>query len=247
MSVRLEPIQVSIVIPLFNEEGNVEEVYYRIKETLIFLKKTYEIILVNDGSRDRTYDIIRDIQNKDVHIKIIKLAKNYGQLYAILAGFEFVKGEIIIVIDGDLQIDPCDISQLLIKIDEGFDLVSGWRYKRKDPAVRRLISYLANWLMGLRTGIKLHDYGCALIATKKQIINRLKDYGSGARFIKPLIARLSDSISEVKVKHYPRKSGVSKYSFLKIIKSGLDFLFSFTTEPKRRDKSPYVIEEVIGN
>jgi len=220
-------ILVSVVIPLFNEEENIKEVYYRTEKVLTALNKNYEIIFIDDGSKDKTCDIIKDIRAKNVCVKIIKLAKNHGQHYALLAGFELAKGDIIISMDGDLQNDPYDIPKFLEKIEENFDLVNGWRYERKDPLGRKLISKISNWLIRKKTGIALHDYGCAFIAIKKELINKLKGYGTNARFIKPLLVRLADSPVEIKINHNQRKFGISKYSLFKVIRVGLDFIFNF--------------------
>lgn len=241
--------KISIVIPVYNEEENIRSLYQIIKNILICLNDDYEIIFIDDGSKDKTYETLKETKAKDTHIKIIKLAKNYGQLYAILAGFEFAKGDIIITMDGDLQNDPYDIPKFLAKMNDGFDLISGWRCGRNDPLSRKLISKTFNWLIIRRTGIALHDYGCALTATRKELIDRLKSYGRNARFIKPLLANLANSVAEIKVSHYPRKAGKSKYNLVKIIKSGLDFLFNFTIEPKGRNNLScnINIEEIIGS
>jgi len=246
MSIALNSHTISVVIPVFNEEKNIRELYSKINTVLPSLNLPYEIIFVDDGSKDGTYEELKDIQTKDVYIKIVKLAKNYGQSYAFLAGFEFVKGDIVITMDGDLQNDPCEIKRFLIKIEGGFDFISGWRYNRKDTFLRKLISAFANWFIGIRSGIRLHDYGCAFTAVKKELIERLKSYGASARFTKPLIARLASSIFEVKVSHHPRRYDVSKYNLFRIITLGLDFFLNFDGEPKKIKKLPFIIEEIIG-
>lgn len=228
MSISPAFTSISILVPVYNEEENIKEFYYQTDVVLSSLKIPYEIIFVDDGSKDKTYKIISDIQAQDKRVKIIKLSKNYGQLYALLTGFEFAKGEVIITMDADLQNDPNDIPKFLDKIEAGFDFVNGWRFERKDSLSRKLISKIANWLAGSITGIALHDYGCGFVATKKGLVNKLISYDRNARFIKPLLVRLADSVLEIKVNHYPRKSGKSKYNLLKIIKSGLDLLFNFT-------------------
>lgn len=237
---------VSIIIPVYNEEGNIKELYSRLSGALSSLAISYEIIFVDDGSRDNTRNIMKCIQASDTHIKIIGFARNFGQLYALLAGFEFAKGDVIITMDSDLQNDPADIPDFLAKINEGFDSVTGWRYVRQDPFIRKMISKLENWLIWTKTGIALHDYGCGFTVTRREIIDRLRGYGSRARFIKPLIVKLADSVAEIKVHHYYRKSGVSKYSMLKIIIYGLDFLFNFTMKIKKETGSFYVIKEKFG-
>jgi len=224
-------VEVSVIIPLFNEENSINELYRRINGVLTSLNKNYEIVFIDDGSNDRTYDFIRDIQIENACVRLVGLERNCGQLYAFLAGFEIAQGEIIITMDGDLQNDPVDIPKFLEKMAEGFDFVNGWRYNRKDNFARELISGFENWIIGARTGVRLHDYGCAFVATRREIIDKLKDYGTSARFIKPLIARLAGSITEIKIEHHPRKTGISKYSLFKIIKLGLDFIFNFNIKP----------------
>ena len=242
----MHKVKLSLVIPVCNEEGNIEKVYSKANTVLHSLNLPYEIIFVDDGSRDKTYEILKSIQSKDGHIRVIKLAKNYGQSVALLAGFEFLNGEIIITMDADLENDARDIPKLLKKIDEGFCFVNGWRWERRNSLIRRLFSFVANWLMCKRTNIRLHDYGCALCVTRREIIDLLKDYGKDARFIKPLLVSLAESVAEVKVSHYSRKSGKSKYNLLRIIKFGLDFLFNFTLNPKNKSRLPFLGDSIYG-
>jgi len=248
MNLKSEAIQISIVIPLFNEENNIKELYCRIKKVLILLNKSYEIIYVEDGSKDRTYEIIRDIQVKDSRVKIIKLIKNCGQSKALLIGFEFVKGNVIVTMDGDLQNDPNDIPKFLDKIKEGYDFVNGFRFKRNDPLHRKLVSKVANWLIKRKTKVALKDYGCAFAAAKRELIDKFKGCGRESTFIKPVLVKLANSVAEIKVSHHQRKKGVSKYSLPRITKSGLDFLFNFSlVENSIRYKNDIycVIEKVI--
>ncbi|MBL7198293.1 MAG: glycosyltransferase family 2 protein [Candidatus Omnitrophica bacterium] len=247
MSAKVAADTISMVIPVCNEEENVKAVYCQVRAVLSSLKLSYEVIFVDDGSKDRTYQNLKNIQMLDERVKIIKLFKNYGQMYAFLAGFEFVKGDIIITMDGDLQNEPQDIAQFLIKIEEGPDLVTGWRYNRKDSFIRKLISNFANWLIGMKTGVRSHDYGCTLMVIRRDLIDKLKNYGSASRFIKPLLVRLANSVYEIKVKHHFRISGASKYNLLRIIRTGVDFLLHFTIEPQGTNRMPYIIEEVIGD
>ena len=227
----INTIEVSVVIPLFNEENSINELYRRINGVLTSLNKNYEIVFVDDGSNDRTYDFIRNIQIENARVRLVRFKRNYGQLYAFLAGFEVAQGEIIITMDGDLQNDPDDIPKFLAKMSEGFDFVNGWRYNRKDNFAREVISGFENWIIRTRTGVRLHDYGCAFVTARREIIDKLKDYGDNARFIKPLMVRLAGSIAEIKIEHHPRKTGISKYSLFKIIKLGLDFIFNFNIKP----------------
>lgn len=149
--------------------------------------------------------------------------------------------------DGDLQNVPEEIPRFLEKIEEGFDLVSGWRVNRKDILCRRVLSRISNWLISIRTGVVLHDYGCAFVAVKKELVTKLRSYKMGARFIKPTLAKIADSVVEIKIMHYPRKRGVSKYSLVKIINSGIDFLCNFTLDVKNKEPFSYAVEEVVDN
>nr|MBU1328264.1 glycosyltransferase family 2 protein [Candidatus Omnitrophota bacterium] len=182
MVIETEVVLISVVTPLFNEEDNIKKFYHRTSEVLTSLNKSYEIIFIDDGSKDRTYDIIKNIQIENTRVRIIKFKKNRGQLYAFLAGFEVARGEIIITMDGDLQNDPRDIPKFLDKIEKGFDFVNGWRYKRKDSLERRLISKVSNWLTRKRTKVSLRDYGCAFMAVERRLIDRLRKQGVKARF-----------------------------------------------------------------
>jgi len=227
----------SVVIPVFNEEENIELLYTRTKQALDNLGKNYEIIFVDDGSTDKTPLFLRQISRKDDKVKVVVFRRNFGQTAAISAGFDYAKGEVIVTLDADLQNDPEDIPQLLGKIEEGFDVVSGWRVERKDPFLsRRLPSHFSNWLISLFTGVKLHDYGCTLKAYRNEVAKDIKLYGEMHRFIPALASWVGASIWEVKLSHHPRKYGKSKYGFSRINRGFLDlltvkFLLSFVTKP----------------
>ncbi|GAH85596.1 unnamed protein product, partial [marine sediment metagenome] len=195
----------SVVIPSFNEEENIKLLYPKLKSVLEGLKKNYEIIFVDDGSTDQTYDFLRKICQDDENVKVLVFRRNFGQSAAISAGFDYARGDIIVTLDADLQNDPEDIPRLLEKMNEGFDVVSGWRVKRKDPLLtRRLPSYISNWLISVLTGVKLHDHGCSLKAYKKEVAKEIKLYGEMHRFIPALASWVGTSICEVKVRHSPR-------------------------------------------
>jgi len=227
----------SVVIPSFNEEENIKLLYPKLKSVLEGLKKNYEIIFVDDGSTDKTDDFLRNICQDDENVKVVVFRRNFGQTAAISAGFDYAEGDIIITLDADLQNDPEDIPLLLKKIDDGFDVVSGWRMDRRDPFLtKRLPSHISNWLISLFTGVKLHDYGCTLKAYKKEVVKNIKLYGEMHRFIPALAEWIGASICEVKVKHFSRKYGKSKYGFSRIGRGLLDlltvkFLLSFSTRP----------------
>ncbi|RMG75069.1 MAG: glycosyltransferase, partial [Nitrospirae bacterium] len=164
---------ISVVIPLYNEEENVEELHRRLSETLQGQPFDYEIIYVDDGSTDRTLELLKTIATEDAHVLVLSLRRNFGQTAAFAAGFDFARGDVIVTMDGDLQNDPADIPRLLQAIDD-CDLVSGWRKDRKDPFfTRRLPSMIANWLISKVTGVELHDYGCSLKAYRRDVVKNL--------------------------------------------------------------------------
>jgi glycosyltransferase involved in cell wall biosynthesis len=226
----------SIVIPIYNEEENIQILHEKLTEVLKPLEKEYEILFVDDGSADRTLSILEEIQAKDKHVVVLSLRRNFGQTAAFAAGFDFARGDVIVTMDGDLQNDPADIPKLL-ELIKGNDLVSGWRKKRKDPFfTRRLPSIAANWLISKVTGVKLHDYGCSLKAYRRDVIKNLKLYGEMHRFIPAVASWYGVRIAEVETVHYPRLRGKSKYGISRTIKVVLDlitvkFLQSFSTKP----------------
>ncbi|EMJ37436.1 glycosyltransferase, group 2 family protein, partial [Leptospira interrogans str. FPW1039] len=209
----------SILIPIYNEEENVKILYEKLKLALNGIKKNFEIIFVNDGSKDMSGERLNEIALQDQRVKVIHLRRNYGQTAAMVAGVDFASGEIIIPMDGDLQNDPMDIQRLLDKIDEGFDVVSGWRKDRKDnPVKRNFLSKVANWLISNISGVPLHDYGCSLKAYRRDVIKDVRLYGEMHRFI-PIYANwMGARLAEIPVTHYPRQFGVSKYGMNRIIK-----------------------------
>lgn len=227
----------SIVIPVFNEEKNLPELYEEIKHSCEKLDLSYKIIFVDDGSWDSSFPVLRSIQEEDLKVKVIRLRKNFGQTAALSAGFDYAKGDIIITLDADLQNDPQDFALLIEKIREGYDIVSGWRKKRKDRLfTRRIPSAMANWLISRITHIKLHDFGCTLKAFRKEVIKNINLYGELHRFIPAIASNIGVSIAEVEVNHRPRKHGKSKYTVFRFVKVMLDlltvkFLLSYSTRP----------------
>lgn len=228
---------ISVVVPLYNEEENVEILHPRLKEVLDGMGLEYEILYVDDGSQDMTLDLLEKIQKKDADsVAVLSLRRNFGQTAAFAAGFDLSRGEIVITMDGDLQNDPADIPRLLEAI-KGYDLVSGWRKQRKDPFFsRRLPSMIANWLISKVTGVRLHDYGCSLKAYRRDVIKNLRLYGEMHRFIPALASWYGVRINEIETTHHPRLRGKSKYGISRTIKVLLDlltikFLQSFSTKP----------------
>lgn len=232
-------VDVSIIVPLFNEEENVVEAYRQIKKVLSSLDKPYEIVFVDDGSVDRTLPILKDLSGNDKTVRVISFRRNFGQTAAMSAGFDYSTGKIIIPMDGDLQNDPADIPRLIAKIDEGYDVVSGWRKDRKDTFLtRRLPSIAANWLISKITGVHLHDYGCTMKAYKREVVQNLNLYGEMHRFLPALASINGIEVEEVVVQHHPRLRGKSKYGLSRILKVFLDlmtvkFLLSYSTKPIR--------------
>jgi glycosyltransferase involved in cell wall biosynthesis len=232
-----DSLDLTLVIPVFNEAENLPLLYQEITEACRTLEKSYEIIFIDDGSRDESYVVLKRIQKEDSRVKIIKLRKNFGQTAALSAGFNHARGDIVITLDADLQNDAQDFSRLIDKIEEGFDIVSGWRKKRKDKLLsRRLPSTMANWLISTITRVKLHDYGCTLKAFRKEVIKNIKLYGELHRFIPAIASQMGVTIAEIHVNHRPRKFGKSKYSIFRFPRVILDlvtvkFLLSYSTRP----------------
>lgn len=210
----------SIVVPLYNEEGNVEELHKRIKNECQKLGKTFEIIFIDDGSKDNT---VKKCENLSP-LKLIRLRRNSGQTASFDAGFQAAQGDVVITMDGDLQNDPADISKLLVKMDEGFDVVSGWRHDRKDPFSKRFISRGANLLRKFFIHDNIQDSGCSLKAYKRECFDDLDLYGEMHRFIPALLEIEGFKVGEVKVSHHPRIHGVTKYNWKRTIKSIVDMM-----------------------
>jgi dolichol-phosphate mannosyltransferase len=226
-----------MVIPVYNEEENVPPLYERLTEVLTRIGRDYEIVFIDDGSSDSTLTRLRAISRGDPKVKILSFSRNFGQTAALSAGIDFSKGDIIIPMDGDLQNDPEDVSSLLQRIEQGYDVVSGWRKDRKDPYLsRRLPSIVANKLISLISGVHLHDYGCTLKAYRREILKNIRLYGEMHRFI-PIYAQwVGARVSEMPVRHFERRSGSSKYGMSRIAKVILDlmvvkFLLSYSQKP----------------
>ena len=230
-------MELSIVIPVYNEEENVEPLIGEVESALAPLRKIYEIIAVDDGSKDRTFVVLRQLLRCSPRLKIVRLKRNFGQTAAIAAGLAYAQGDIIVLIDGDGQNDPADIPTLIRKIEEANDLVAGWRVNRKDPFFsRRLPSMIANRLISWTTKVKLHDYGCTLKAMRKEVAKNLRLYGEMHRFIPAIAYERGAQIAELKVNHRPRLRGKSKYGITRTLRVVLDlltvkFLISYSTRP----------------
>jgi glycosyltransferase involved in cell wall biosynthesis len=228
---------ISVIIPIYNEEDNLIPLYDQVKAVLVGLGRPWELILVDDGSTDRSRTIMNALADRDESVKIIFLRTNFGQTAALMAGLDFARGEIIISMDGDLQNDPRDIPNLLVKLDEGFDVVSGWRKFRKDhPVKRHLPSRMANWIISRISGIKLHDYGCSLKAYRKEVVKGIKLYGEMHRFIPIYASWFGARIAEIPVTHHVRLHGKSNYGLERTTKVVFDlmvvkFLSKYSQKP----------------
>lgn len=245
-------MELSIVVPVFNEEENVEPLIREIHSVVSSLEKSYEIIVVDDGSRDGTFTLLSRLHQSQPALHVIRLKRNFGQTAALAAGLAYAQGEIVVLMDGDGQNDPADIPALLAKIEQGNDLVVGWRFERQDPLLnRRLPSMIANHLISWTTKVKLHDYGCTLKAMRKDIAKGLRLYGEMHRFIPAIAYERGAQVAELKVNHRARLHGGSNYGITRTLRVVLDlltvkFLSSYSTRPAHVFGPIGVISGVIG-
>ena len=217
-------VDLSIVIPTYNEGGNVVPLHDELSKVLGGVGSDYEIIFVDDGSTDGTFQKLQALHAKDKRVKVIRFKKNFGQSAAMTAGFDYAHGEVIVTMDADLQNDPADIPSLLQELDNGYDVVCGWRQDRKDSTSKRGFSRFSNWLRRRWTGESLHDSGCSLRAYKNRCLNDLELYGEMHRYIPALLLWKGYEIGEVKVTHRPRIRGKTKYDWQRLLKGFLDLL-----------------------
>ena len=245
-------MDISVVVPLYNEEDNVQLLYEEIKGVLDTMAEQAEIVFVDDGSRDTTLAKLEVIQAGDDHVRVVSLRRNFGQTAAMTAGFDHARGGVIITMDGDLQNDPHDIPQLVGKLNEGYDVVTGWRHDRQDAFLsRRLPSQLANRLISWVTGVGLHDYGCTLKAFRREVIDNINLYGEMHRFIPAIASGMGISFTEVKVNHRARRFGTSKYGISRTIRVVLDlitvkFMLSYATRPLHVFGTVGVVSSLLG-
>lgn len=247
-----DQLDLSVVIPVYNEEGSIEPLYSGLKEVLERLGKEYEIIAVDDGSTDGGFTLLKRLHASDPLLKVVRLRRNFGQSAAFAAGFDRARGRVIVTMDADLQFDPADIPKLVDKIDEGYDIVSGWRVGRQESLLgRRLPSSVANWLISAITGIKLHDYGCSLKAYRSEVIENVHLYGELHRFIPALAASMGIRVAEMPVQHRARRFGESKYGLSRTVPVLLDlltvkFLLSYSTRPMQVFGLLGIVSFVVG-
>jgi glycosyltransferase involved in cell wall biosynthesis len=231
-------MKLSLVVPVYNEEENLPLLFNAIHEALDALALTWELILVDDGSRDNSLVVLNELVVKDPqHVRVIVFRRNFGQTAAVAAGIDHASGDVVILLDADLQNDPADISMLLAKLDEGYDVVSGWRKDRQDTYLTRTLpSNAANWLISEVTGVHLHDYGCTLKAYRRDALTGFRLYGEMHRFIPVYAHAVGAKITEIPVHHHPRKYGKAKYGLERTIKVVLDlftvkFLLDYSKKP----------------
>lgn len=229
--------EISVLLPVLNEEPNLHPLHARLDDALAALARTAEIIYVDDGSTDGSLEVLREIAGRDERVRIVALRRNYGQTAAMAAGIDAARGDVLIPMDADLQNDPSDIQRLLDRLEEGYDVVSGWRKERQDKMVTRKIpSTVANWLISVIGGVKLHDYGCSLKAYRREFIKDVRLYGEMHRFIPIYASWVGARVTEIPVKHHARTMGKSKYGLSRTFKVMLDlltikFMASYHTKP----------------
>jgi glycosyltransferase involved in cell wall biosynthesis len=214
--------ELSVVIPMYNEVENVADLHAQLTAALEPMGRPYEILLIDDGSTDGTREALLAIEAGDPRVRVLRLRRNFGQTAAFSAGFDHARGEVVVTSDGDLQNDPADIEHLIAKLDEGYDMVCGWRRERRDPFSKRLPSFLANRLISWATGVHLHDYGCSLKAMRAFVVKGIKLYGEMHRFIPAVAADMGVTLAEVRVNHRPRTRGSSKYGLGRTLRVLLD-------------------------
>jgi len=231
-------VKLSLIVPVYNEEENLPILFEAIRQALQPLPHDWEVVFVDDGSQDGSLAALRILAEKDAaHVRVVILRRNFGQTAAIAAGIDHAGGEIIVLLDADMQNDPADIPMILAKLDEGYDVVSGWRKDRKDTFItRRLPSHLANSLISWVTGVHLHDYGCTLKAYRREVLTGFRLYGEMHRFIPVFAHAVGARIAEVPVRHHPRQHGNAKYGLERTLKVLLDlftvkFLLSYSAKP----------------
>jgi dolichol-phosphate mannosyltransferase len=233
MSFELKPVRpprpakvdLSVVLPIYDEEGSLNELLNHLFHVLDGLNRSYEIWCVNDGSHDRSSEILHDVAKRRPELRVLDFRRNFGQTAALMAGFDHSRGDVIITLDADLQNDPADIPRLLEKLDEGYDVVSGWRSDRKDAAIRRnFVSRVANGIISKISGVKLHDYGCTLKAYRRDVMSGVRLYGEMHRFIPIYASWRGARVVELPVGHAARRFGKSKYGLNRIFKVLLDLM-----------------------
>jgi glycosyltransferase involved in cell wall biosynthesis len=241
MYTMINDLDLTVVLPIYNEVENISLLHQELLPVLEKLNRSFEVICIDDGSTDGSFEALKALREMDKRVRVVRFRRNFGQTAAFAAGFERANGEVVITMDADLQNDPADIPKLLAKIDQGYDLVSGWRQKRWQEGwrtflTRKIPSAAANWLISTTTGVHLHDYGCSLKAYRNEVVKGIRLYGNMHRYVPAIAARFGVTMAEVPVSYRSRKFGNSKYGPGRILKVILDlmtvkFLMSYTTQP----------------
>ena len=244
--------ELSVVVPLYNEEPNVIGLHRELTAALHTWGRPYELILVDDGSTDGTFDRLRELHATDPRLRVIRLRRNFGQTAAFAAGFAHARGRLIATADGDLQNDPADLPAMVDLLGDDYDIVCGWRRHRKDAwMTRRLPSRLANWLISRTTGVHLHDYGCSLKVFRGDVVRSMRLYGEMHRFMPAIASEQGVRIAEMAVNHRPRRAGQSKYGLSRTIRVVLDlftvkFLLTYSTRPLQMFGPPGLLMGTVG-
>jgi undecaprenyl-phosphate 4-deoxy-4-formamido-L-arabinose transferase len=236
----------SVVIPVFNEEENLPELLDRLTATLVPLGRPYEVVLINDGSRDRSLALLQEASARDPHLVVVDFNRNYGQHAAVFAGFEACRGEIVVTLDADLQNPPEEIPKLVAKMEEGYDVVGSVRVKRQDPLLRRVASKIVNRMTAIATGVQLSDYGCMLRAYRRPVVKVLAESREISTFIPVLADLFAGRVTEIPVAHDERAHGASKYGFLKLIRLQFDLMTSFSVLPLRVTMGIGIVMSVLS-
>lgn len=239
-------VDISVVVPVYNEEENIEQLHDRLKKTLEIIGGSYEIIFIDDGSADRSVEIITGLKKENPRIRLIRFNRNYGQHAAVFAGFDHSRGETVVTIDADLQNPPEEIAKLIAKIGEGYDIVGGCRIQRQDSALRKIPSWLVNRFVSRATGIKMRDYGCMLRAYRRVVVDQLVRCNEISSFIPTLANSYARSIAEVEVEHDERQGGQSKYNLRGLIKLNFDLVTGFSLFPIQLISGLGILIALIG-
>ncbi len=233
--VRINSPEISVLISLYNEEESIQELYEKISKVLKNLKKSYEIIFIDDGSTDRSYSVLENLHQQDNGLRVYQFRKNYGKSAGLACGFEAARGQYVVTMDADLQDDPEEIPHLIEKLNQGYDLVSGWKKKRYDPFIKRNTSKIFNKVTGWVAGLKIHDFNCGLKAYRNEVVKDIQIYGQLHRFVPVLAHWQGYRVGELVVKHHPRKYGKTKFGLFRFAAGLLDlFTVIFLNKFKRR-------------
>jgi glycosyltransferase involved in cell wall biosynthesis len=246
-----QPESLSIVIPVMNEEGNLRELHHRLTAVLERIGLPYEIIFIDDGSKDGTWPLIRSLCEADQHVIALRHRRNFGKAQALANGFAVAQGDVVITMDGDLQDDPDELPRFLAKLDEGYDLVSGWKQRRQDPLGKTAPSKLFNWTVRRVSGVPLHDFNCGFKAYRHEVTRAIRLYGELHRFTPVLADAEGFRVTEIPVKHHPRTWGASKYGYKRLVKGFLDlltviFLTNYRQRPMHLFGMPGLLALAIG-